>query len=77
MQINDVDKYKEECGIVGIFSNEEINLSSTLYFALNALHHRGQESCGLTYSDKEKLICHKHMGLVKEVFTKNTWNTMD
>ncbi len=51
MQINDADKYKEECGVVGVFSNEKINLSSMLYFALNSLQHRGQESCGLTYSN--------------------------
>lgn len=77
MQINDVDKYKEECGIVGIFSNEQINLSSTLYFALNSLQHRGQESCGLTYSDGHQLISHKDMGLVTEVFTKNNLNNIN
>lgn len=77
MQINDVDKYKEECGIVGIFSNEEINLSSTLYFALNSLQHRGQESCGLTYSDGNQLICHKDIGLVNEVFTKNNLSNIN
>ncbi len=77
MQINNVDKYKEECGIVGVFSKEEINLSSTLYFALNSLQHRGQESCGLTYSDGHKLICHKAMGLVSEVFTKNNLSNIN
>ena len=77
MQINDVDKYKEECGIVGIFSNEKINLSSMLYFALNSLQHRGQESCGLTYSNGYQLICHKDMGLVNEVFTKNNLNDIN
>ncbi|MBM7871320.1 amidophosphoribosyltransferase [Clostridium pascui] len=77
MQINDVDKYKEECGIVGVFSNKEINLSSILYFALNALQHRGEESCGLTYSDGYQLICHKDMGLVNEVFAKNNLNNIN
>ncbi|MCB2296205.1 amidophosphoribosyltransferase [Clostridium tagluense] len=77
MQINDADKYKEECGIVGVFSNEEINLSSILYSALNSLQHRGQESCGLTYSDGRTLICHKDMGLVNEVFSKNNLNNIN
>ncbi|MGH4123489.1 MAG: amidophosphoribosyltransferase [Clostridium sp.] len=76
MQINDTDKYKEECGILGVFSNEEINLSSILYSALNSLQHRGQESCGLTYSDGHNLTCHKDMGLVNEVFSKNNLNNI-
>ena len=77
MQINDVDKYKEECGVVGVFSNNKIDLSSILYFALNSLQHRGQESCGLTYSDGHKLICHKDMGLVNEVFSKNNLDNIE
>jgi amidophosphoribosyltransferase len=68
------DKFKEECGVFGIFSTEEDNLdvASITYYGLYALQHRGQESAGIVVSDGEKLNIHKDMGLVSDVFNEKS-----
>lgn len=71
MQIDSMDKYKEECGVVGIFSTKKINLHSSLYSSLITLQHRGQDSCGVAFSDKESIKCYKGVGLVNEVFSSD------
>lgn len=63
------DKYKEECGVFGMFSKENIDISSYSYYALYALQHRGQESCGIVVNDDGVMTLHKNVGLVNEVFT--------
>lgn len=60
-------KIKENCGIVGIYSNK--NVYQTLYFSLFALQHRGQESCGIVLSDGKNIYQKRGMGLVYEVFS--------
>lgn len=61
-----LDKFRDECGVFGIFGHPEAaNLS---YLGLYALQHRGQESCGIVSSDGHKLRTHKGMGLVADVF---------
>lgn len=61
-----LDKFRDECGVFGIFGHPEAaNLS---YLGLYALQHRGQESCGIVSSDGDKLRTHKGMGLVADVF---------
>ena len=63
----------EECGVFGIFAPEKQAVASTAYYALFALQHRGQESCGIAVSDtagpKGQVRSCKGMGLVNEVFT--------
>lgn len=71
MQIDSMDKYKEECGVVGLFSTKKINLHSSLYSSLITLQHRGQDSCGVAFSDKELIKCYKEVGLVNEVFSSD------
>ena len=59
----------EECGIIGIHSNEKCDLAREIYFGLFALQHRGQESAGIAVSyDKNKIAYYKNMGLVNDVF---------
>ena len=69
--LND-DKLHEECGVVGIWSMEAIQVSKMLYYGLNALQHRGQESTGIVVCDTKgpigNICSHKGMGLVSEVF---------
>ena len=36
------DKFKEECGVFGIYSNDELDVSNITYYGLYALQHRGQ-----------------------------------
>lgn len=64
------DQLHEECGVFGIFENKRTNVAPSAYFALYALQHRGQESCGIAVNDDGVITCHKDVGLVPEVFTK-------
>lgn len=59
----------DECGVAGIFGCE--NAASLTYFALVSLQHRGQESAGIAVSDGKKILLHKDMGLVGEIFEQN------
>ena len=56
---------KEECGVVGIYSNKDV--SSSIFYGLFSLQHRGQESCGITTFDGY-FHTEKGMGLVPEFF---------
>lgn len=66
------DNVHEECGVFGIYSNEISNVASSVYFALYALQHRGQESCGIVVNDAGVFNYKKGMGLVNEVFDRET-----
>ena len=52
---------KENCGVVGIFSMDGINVIPMLIDSLRALQHRGQEAWGIAIPNKPPL---KKMGLV-------------
>jgi amidophosphoribosyltransferase len=54
------------CGIVGI--RDAGGISFSLYYALYALQHRGQESAGISTFDGTRLHKYKGQGLVAEVF---------
>jgi len=56
----------DECGVVGIYGAQ--NAAALSYFALTSLQHRGQESAGIAVSDGTKIVLHKDMGLVSDVF---------
>ena len=64
---------RDECGVTGIYGAD--NAAHLVYYALNSLQHRGQESAGIavcTTGDKinsaEKIKLHRGMGLAGEVF---------
>lgn len=61
----------EECGVFGIYSPKTTNVAVTAYYALYALQHRGQESCGIVVNDRGVFSYHKDLGLVHEVFNKD------
>ncbi|HNX65073.1 MAG TPA: amidophosphoribosyltransferase [Oscillospiraceae bacterium] len=61
----------EECGVFGIYSPKITNVAVTAYYALYALQHRGQESCGIVVNDRGVFSYHKDLGLVHEVFNKD------
>jgi amidophosphoribosyltransferase len=54
------------CGIVGI--RDAGGVSFSIYYALFALQHRGQESAGISTFDGTRLHKHRGQGLVAEVF---------
>ena len=62
------DKFREECGVVAIFTHPEAE--KLAYLGLHALQHRGQESAGIVTSDGMTLHMHKSMGLVAEIFSE-------
>ena len=62
-----VPKWKEECGIYGVYSPTE-DVSEMTYLGLFALQHRGQESAGIALTDGDWSDVKKGMGLVSEVF---------
>ena len=66
------DKFKEECGVFGVYANENIDVSSLIYYGLYALQHRGQESAGIAVANGEKVDIHKGMGLITEAFSKES-----
>ncbi len=63
-------KPRHECGICGIFGHQDA--AKLAYFGLYALQHRGQESAGIVAGDGKKVVMHKAMGLVAEVFSEHT-----
>ena len=44
------------------------DVAKLAYFGLFALQHRGQESAGIAVSDGHRIMVHKEMGLVAQVF---------
>ena len=56
----------------GIYSNETTDVASSVFVGLYALQHRGQESCGIVVNDDGLFHYHRDLGLVNEVFNKET-----
>ncbi len=69
------DSPHDECGVFGIYA-PEMDVARLTFFALFALQHRGQESAGIAVTDGSRLIVHKDMGLVSQVFSEQTLQTL-
>ena len=65
-----LDKFKDECGVFGIFGHPEA--ANMTYLGLYALQHRGQESAGIAASDGEQVRLAREMGYVADVFDGGT-----
>ncbi len=65
------DELKEECGVFGIYNNDDNDTGRIVYYGLFALQHRGQESCGIAVTDDTVVKQYKDMGLVPEVFSED------
>lgn len=61
-----LDKFREECGVFGIYAHPEA--ARLTYLGLYALQHRGQESCGIVSSNGAELRLERAMGHVSESF---------
>jgi amidophosphoribosyltransferase len=64
------DHIHEECGVIGIRSDDATQVIPSVYTGLYALQHRGQESCGIATNENGSITGYKDLGLVSEVFTK-------
>ena len=51
----------------GVWAPNE-DVAKLAYYGLYALQHRGQESAGIAVSDGSRIVVHKEMGLVAQVF---------
>ncbi len=61
------DKFREECGLIGIVNLPEA--ANLAYLGLYAQQHRGQEGAGVVaVNSEQKFSMHKDAGLVAEVF---------
>jgi amidophosphoribosyltransferase len=59
----------DACGVVGISLQEQgSGVAKSIYYALYALQHRGQEAAGISVHDGKSIRTHRGMGLVSEVF---------
>ena len=59
----------------GVWAPNE-DVAKLTYFGLYALQHRGQESAGIAVSDGNRIVVHKEMGLVAQVFDESVLNTL-
>ncbi len=62
------EKPRESCGLFAIHQHGDA--ANLCYFGLYALQHRGQESAGIAVVADGRIIEHKGMGLVPDVFDK-------
>src|SRR5262245_7822915 len=69
-----LDKFKDECGVFGIFGHPEA--ANMTYLGLYALQHRGQESGGIAASDGQTVRVSKAMGYVADTFDTEALATL-
>src|SRR6266478_4082558 len=69
-----LDKFKDECGVFGIFGHPEA--ANMTYLGLYALQHRGQESAGIAASDNDVVRLSRAMGHVADVFNTGNLSTL-
>jgi len=62
-------KINEKCGVFGIYAPGR-KIAETIFYGLQALQHRGQESAGIAVSDGENILIFKDLGLVSQVFNE-------
>lgn len=62
------------CGIFGVIGHKDA--ARLTYLGLYALQHRGEESAGILVSNGKKVIQHKAMGLVSDVFHEDVLRTL-
>lgn len=60
------DRLREECGVFGVFGQEEAAAHCAL--GLHALQHRGQEACGIVSLDGRQFHAHRALGEVGDAF---------
>jgi amidophosphoribosyltransferase len=68
------DKFREECGVFGIYGHAEA--SKLTYLGLYALQHRGQESAGIASADGVRIRAVRDMGYVNDIFDQQTLATL-
>ncbi|PHS42333.1 MAG: amidophosphoribosyltransferase [Sulfurovum sp.] len=62
------------CAIVGVFGAKKA--STVAYYSLFAMQHRGQEATGISVSDGEGISVYKKRGMVADVFSQSTLDSL-
>ena len=70
-----LDKFREECGVFGIYGHPDA--ARLTYLGLYALQHRGQESCGIVSSNGRELRLERAMGHVSEAFDQSRLDRLE
>lgn len=65
----------EECGIFGIWGVDDY-AAQLAYYGLHSLQHRGQHGAGIVTKNGNDITRHRGMGLVSEVFNRETLENM-
>ena len=68
------DKFREECGVFGIYGHAEA--AKLAYLGLYSLQHRGQESAGIATADGTRIRAVREMGYVNDIFDQATLATL-
>ncbi len=63
-------------GVFGIIGEERTSVASSVYYGLYALQHRGQQSAGIVVNDDGLFSSHKHSGLVNDVFSRQSLESL-
>ena len=66
----DDDHFHDQCGVFGVYGSEEA--ANLTYLGLHALQHRGQESAGIATASHGRLLLHRELGLVRDVFNEES-----
>jgi amidophosphoribosyltransferase len=69
-----LDKFREECGVFGIYGHTEA--AKLAYLGLYSLQHRGQESAGIATADGVRIRVVREMGYVNDIFDHATLATL-
>jgi len=69
-----VDKFKDECGVFGIFGHPDA--AHMTYLGLYALQHRGQESAGIAVASDGRIKQSRAMGYVSDVFKQDVLSSL-
>ena len=62
------DKFHDYCGVFAIHGHPEA--AKLAHLGLFAMQHRGQESAGIAVFNGQSVVCHRGMGLVNDVFSR-------
>ena len=69
-----MDKFKDECGVFGIYGHAEA--ANMTYLGLYALQHRGQESAGIATANEDRLHLSRAMGYVADAFDEDALSSL-
>ena len=65
-----IDKFHEECAVVGLIGTPQA--ANYSYLSLYSMQHRGQEGAGIVSTDGSKMFSYRDMGLVADIFDEAT-----